>query len=61
MLRRYNVIRESWELWHDDYQDYMEGKGLYDESEVDDLEEWKKAEQVVIDKVINKLKEDYYG
>lgn len=55
------MIRESWELWHDDYQDYMEGKGLYDESEVDDLEEWKKAEQVVIDKVINKLKEDYYG
>jgi len=55
------VTRESWELWHDDYQDYMEGKGIYDESEVDDLEEWKKAEQVVIDKVINKLKGDYYG
>tara|TARA_R100001198_G_C5163509_1_gene167583 strand:- start:529 stop:696 length:168 start_codon:yes stop_codon:yes gene_type:complete len=55
------MTKETWEVWHDDYQDYMEGKRLYEDSEVDDLEEWKKAEQLVIDTVINKLKDDYYG
>ena len=55
------MTKETWEVWHDDYQDYMEDKGLYEDSEVDDLEEWKKAEQLVIDTVINKLKDDYYG
>jgi len=55
------MTKETWEVWHDDYQDYMEGKGLYEDFEVDDLEEWKKAEQIVIDTVINKLKDNYYG
>jgi hypothetical protein len=52
------MSKESWEYWHDDYYDQLESD---DEETLDDLEEWKKAEQVVIDKVINKLKGDYYG
>jgi len=52
------MTKESWEYWHDDYHDQLESD---DNETLDDLEEWKKAEQVVIDKVINKLKDDYYG
>ena len=34
--------KESWEVWHDDYQDYWEAKGNYSEEfEQDDIEEYK--------------------
>ena len=37
-----NSERESWEVWHDDYQDYWEAKGNYvEEFEQDDIEEYK--------------------
>ena len=35
--------KESWEVWHDDYQDYWEAKGNYvEEFEKDDIEEYKR-------------------
>jgi len=38
-----NSERESWEVWHDDYQDYWEAKGNYaEEFEKDDIEEYKR-------------------
>ena len=46
------MARETWEMWADEYQEYYE-----DETPVypDDLEEWKKEEQKVIDEVIQAL------
>ena len=46
------MVRETWEMWADEYQEYYE-----DETPVypDDLEEWKKEEQKVIDEVIQAL------
>ena len=35
--------KESWEVWHDDYQDYWEAKGNYGRSlNTDDIEEYKR-------------------
>ena len=35
--------KESWQVWHDDYQDYWEAKGNYaEEFEQDDIEEYKR-------------------
>lgn len=25
--------KESWEVWHDDYYDWLEGKGIYENEE----------------------------
>lgn len=46
------MVRETWEMWADEYQEYYD-----DETPVypDDLEEWKKEEQKVIDEVIQAL------
>ena len=46
------MTRETWEFWADDYQEYYD-----DDTPVypDDLEEWKKEEQKVIDEVIQAL------
>jgi thymidylate synthase len=46
------MTRETWEFWADEYQEYYD-----DETPVypDDLEEWKKEEQKVIDEVIQAL------
>lgn len=36
------MAKESWELWHDDYQRYYEMQDAYDELEEDDPDlEWK--------------------
>ena len=47
------MARETWEMWADEYQEYYE-----DETPVypDDIEEWKKEEQRVIDEVIQAIK-----
>ena len=47
------MTRETWEMWADEYQEYYE-----DETPVypDDIEEWKKEEQRVIDEVIQAIK-----
>jgi thymidylate synthase len=46
------MARETWEMWADEYQEYYD-----DDTPVypDDLEEWKKEEQKVIDEVIQAL------
>ena len=46
------MIRETWEMWADEYQEYYE-----DETPVypDDMEEFKKEEQKVIDEVIRAI------
>jgi thymidylate synthase len=46
------MVRETWEFWADEYQEYYD-----DDTPVypDDLEEWKKEEQKVIDEVIQAL------
>lgn len=44
--------RESWELWHDDYYDNLEAE---DYEGLDDIEEWKKEEQEVIDELRQRL------
>ena len=46
------MTRETWEMWADEYQEYYD-----DDTPVypDDLEEWKKEEQKVIDEVIQAL------
>ena len=50
--------RESWEIWHDDYQEYYE-----DETPVypDDIEEWKKEEQKILDELQQRLYAQYGG
>ena len=46
------MTKETWEFWADEYQEYYD-----DDTPVypDDLEEWKKEEQKVIDEVIQAL------
>ena len=46
------MTRETWEMWADEYQEYYE-----DETPVypDDMEEFKKEEQKVIDEVIRAI------
>ena len=46
------MTRESWELWHDDYYDQLESE---DYEGLDDIEEWKKEEQEVIDELRQRL------
>ncbi len=48
----YKMTRETWEMWADEYQEYYE-----DETPVypDDMEEFKKDEQKVIDEVIRAI------
>jgi len=46
------MVRETWEMWADEYQEYYEAE---DYEGLDDLEEWKKEEQKVIDEVIQAL------
>jgi hypothetical protein len=52
------MVRETWEMWADEYQDYWEAKGNYaEEFEQDDIEEWKQEEQ----KIIDELRQRLYG
>lgn len=52
------MSKESWEFWADDYQERDEGKFDYaEEYHQDDIEEWKKEEQ----KVINELQQRIYA
>lgn len=30
--------KESWEYWHDDYYDWLEGKGIYEDDEEEEEE-----------------------
>lgn len=46
------MIRESWEMWADEYQEYYEGE---DWEGQDDLDAYKAEEQAVIDEVIRRL------
>jgi len=46
------MTRETWEMWADEYQEYYEDETpLYP----DDMEEFKKEEQKVIDEVIRAI------
>ena len=46
------MIRESWEMWHDDYYDQLEAA---DYEGLDDIEEWKEEEQRIIDELRQRL------
>lgn len=48
------MIRETWEIWADEYQEYYEGE---DWEGQDDLEAYKEEEQKVIDDVIRRLQQ----
>ncbi|MDB4435777.1 hypothetical protein N9152_00650 [bacterium] len=52
------MTRETWEMWADEYQEYYE-----DETPVypDDIEEWKKEEQKVIDELRERIYRQYEG
>ena len=52
------MTRETWEMWADEYQEYYE-----DETPVypDDIEEWKKEEQKVIDELRERIYRQYGG
>ena len=52
------MTRETWELWADDYQEYYD-----DDTPVypDDLEEWKKEEQKIIDELRQRIYAQYGG
>ena len=53
------MAKESWELWHDDYQRYYERIETWDEpSEDEELDpdlEWKIEQDIVINEVIAML------
>jgi len=52
------MTRETWEMWADEYQEYYE-----DETPVypDDMEEFKKEEQKVIDELRERIYRQYEG
>ena len=52
------MTRVRWEMWADEYQEYYE-----DETPVypDDIEEWKKEEQKVIDELRERIYRQYEG
>jgi hypothetical protein len=52
------MAKESWELWHDDYQRYYERMDAYDDLEDDEDDpdlEWKIEQDMVINEVIAML------
>jgi hypothetical protein len=54
------MIKETWEMWADEYQDYWEAKGNYaEEFEQDDIDAWKEEEQKVIDELIQRMQGAY--
>ena len=55
------MVRESWELWADDYQDRDEGKFDYaEEYTKDDISQWKEEEQKMIDDLCKRMEKAYY-
>jgi hypothetical protein len=54
------MVRETWEMWADEYQDYWEAKGNYaEEFQQDDIDAWKEEEQKVIDELIQRMQGAY--
>ena len=54
------MVRESWELWADDYQERDEGKFDYDEKYTkDDISQWKEEEQKMIDDLCKRMEKAY--
>ena len=54
------MVRESWELWADDYQERDEGKFDYDEEYTkDDISQWKEEEQKMIDDLCKRMEKAY--
>ena len=54
------MVRESWELWADDYQDRDEGKFDYaEEYTKDDISQWKEEEQKMIDDLCKRMEKAY--
>jgi hypothetical protein len=50
------MVRETWEMWADEYQEYYEAE---DYEGLDDLEAWKEEEQKVIDELIQRMQGAY--
>ena len=56
------MVRESWELWADDYQERDEGKFDYaEEYTKDDISQWKEEEQKMIDDLCKRMEKAYNG
>ena len=54
------MVRESWELWADDYQELDEGKFDYaEEYTKDDISQWKEEEQKMIDDLCKRMEKAY--
>ena len=54
------MVRESWELWADDYQERDEGKFDYaEEYTKDDISQWKEEEQKTIDDLCKRMEKAY--
>lgn len=53
------MARESWEEAHDYYYDTLEAEADYEG--LDDIEEWKKEEQKVIDELRERIYRQYGG
>lgn len=54
------MVRESWELWADDYQERDEGKFDYaEEYTKDDISQWKEEEQKMIDDLCKRMEKAY--